>query len=307
MKILAINYSQSGQLDDILTNFLEPIENCEIDRIKIQPKESFAFPWATDNFYDQMPETVLEEAIPLEEIQFKEDKYDLIILGYQPWFLSPSMPTAALLQLDRFKKRLKGTKVLTIIGARNMWLNSQISVVQQIANVGGEMIGNLALVDRAPNQLSAISIVHWMLTGKKTRKWGVFPLPGISDEDIKNSSFFGNILNQSIKEKDFKTVQNQFVFTKGTQVNVNILFIENKAKKIFNIWAKIIKKKEKQGGNRSFWITFFRYYLNFALFIVAPILLLCYTFLLRPFLFKKIKRQVNYFLYLGIKQDSTQL
>ena len=39
MKILAINYSQSGQLDDILTNFLEPIENCEIDRIKIQQKE----------------------------------------------------------------------------------------------------------------------------------------------------------------------------------------------------------------------------------------------------------------------------
>ena len=306
MKILAINYSQSGQLDDILTNFLEPIENCEIDRIKIQPKESFAFPWATDNFYDQMPETVLEEAIPLEEIHFKEDSYDLVILGYQPWFLSPSMPTAALLQLDEFKKRIKGTKVLTIIGARNMWLNSQISVVKQVADAGGEMIGNLALVDRAPNQLSAISIVHWMLTGKKTRKWGIFPMPGISDADIKNSRFFGNILNQSIIEKDFKTVQNQIVSAKGTSVNVNILFIENKAKKIFNIWANIIKKKEKQGGNRSFWISFFRYYLNFALFIVAPILLILYTVLLRPFLQKKIKRQVNYFLYLGINQGGNR-
>ncbi|HIP31563.1 MAG TPA: hypothetical protein EYG86_02250, partial [Crocinitomicaceae bacterium] len=168
MKILAINYSQSGQLDNIMSNFLSPIENCDIDRIHLQPEKSFAFPWPTDNFYDIMPETVLEEAIPLKKVTFKEEKYDLIILGYQPWFLSPSMPTAALLQLKGFTSRLNNTKVITVIGARNMWLNSQTSVVEQITNAGGEMVGNLALVDRSPNHLSAISIAHWMMTGKKT-------------------------------------------------------------------------------------------------------------------------------------------
>tara|TARA_B110000285_G_scaffold13470_1_gene13319 strand:- start:21 stop:929 length:909 start_codon:yes stop_codon:yes gene_type:complete len=301
MKILCINYSQSGQLDDIIGNFLTPLQNHTIDRVKIQPKESFAFPWATDNFYDIMPETVLEEAIPLEDIHFKEERYDLIILGYQPWFLSPSMPTAALLQLDSFKNRLKGTKVITIIGARNMWLNSQVSVVKQISEAGGEMIGNLALVDRAPNQLSAISIVHWMLTGKKTRKWGVFPLPGISDEDISNASHYGEILNKSIQHNSLETIQQEIVSQKGARININILFIEGKAKKIFNIWANIIKKKERNGKNRSFWVAFFRFYLNFALFIVAPILLVLYTILIRPFTLQKIKIKKNYFLFLGIK------
>ena len=303
MKILAINYSQSGQLNDIINNLLTPIENCSIDRISIRPKKSFSFPWPTDNFYDIMPETVLEEAIEIEEITFKEEKYDLIILGYQPWFLSPSMPTAALLQNDEFKERMVGTKVITVIGARNMWINSQISIVEQVNSSGGEMVGNIALIDRAPNHLSAISIVHWMTTGKKTRKWGIFPLPGISDDDISNMTKVGSILKEAILSQDFTHFQEKIVANNITRINTNILFIEGKAKKIFNIWAKIIKKKEKAGKNRSFWISFFRYYLNFALFFVAPILLLFDTILIRPFTYKTIQKKKAKLLYLGISKE----
>ncbi len=301
MKILAINYSQSGQLDDILNNFISKLEECEVDRIKVQPKKSFSFPWATDNFYEIMPETVLEEAIPLKEITFAAEKYDLIILGYQPWFLSPSMPTTALLQNEEFKKRLKGTKVITVIGARNMWINAQISVVKHISEAGGIMVGNIALVDRAPNHLSAISIVHWMMTGKKTRKWGIFPLPGISNKDIESMKEVSSFLNQCVQSNNFSTFQNKIIENQISRINTNILFIEGKAKKIFNIWAKTIKKKEKAGGNRSFWISFFRYYLNFALFFVAPILLTIDIVLIRPFTLEKIKRKKQHFLFLGIK------
>tara|TARA_R110002072_G_scaffold302060_2_gene483582 strand:- start:6957 stop:7874 length:918 start_codon:yes stop_codon:yes gene_type:complete len=301
MKILAINYSQTGQLDDIITNFLSSIKNCEIDRIKIQTVSPFSFPWTVSNFYNAMPETVLEEGIPLKEITFKEEKYDLIILGYQPWFLSPSRPTTALLQLESFQKRMKNTKIITVIGARNMWLNAQESVVNYISKADGELIGNLAFIDKAPNNLSAISIVHWMLTGKKTKKWGIFPLPGISDEDIINASIFGEILNNSIETNHYDDLQDKFISKKGVQVFVNILFIEGKAKKIFNIWAKIIREKEKQGRKRSLWISFFRFYLNFALFIVAPILLALYTILIRPLRINYIKVQKDHYLYLGIE------
>ena len=302
MKVLAINYSQSGQLNDILNNFIAPLEGCIIDRINIQPKKSFAFPWPADNFYDIMPETVLEEAIPMESITFSEDKYDLIILGYQPWFLSPSMPTAALLQNPDFKKRVKDTKIITVIGARNMWLNAQTSVVEQLLESGGEMVGNIALVDRAPNHLSAISIAHWMMTGKKTRKWGIFPLPGVGDGDINRMTQVGEILNKTIKNNSFESFQKNIVEQKITRINTNILFIEGKAKKIFNIWAGIIKKKEAAGKNRSFWISFFRYYLNFALFFVAPILLVIDTILIRPFTLKTIQKKKQNFLFLGIKK-----
>lgn len=202
-KILCINYSQSGQLDEILDNFTAPIDGVKLERIKVLPKNPFAFPWQTNNFYGGMPETVLEEAIEIEPIKFKEEKYDLIILGYQPWFLSPSMPTTALLKNHYFLQRVKNTPVITVIGARNMWLNAQSSVVSHIGAAGGKMVGNIALVDRAPNHLSAVSIAHWMMTGKKTRKWGIFPIPGISVKDIEGCSTFGTLVQNALVNDDF--------------------------------------------------------------------------------------------------------
>ena len=302
-KILCINYSQSGQLDEILNNFIAPLQNVELDRVKIMPEKSYPFPWKTNNFYDPMPETVLEEPIILKPIEFNEQRYDLIILGYQPWFLSPSLPSSSLLKNEAFKVRLKDTPVITVIGARNMWLNAQTSVVKLVQAAGGRMVGNFALVDRAPNLLSAISIVHWMMTGKKTRKWGIFPIPGVSEEDIKGSAEFGELLNKALGESDFKNLQPAIVQKGGLRISTSILFIEEKAKKIFLIWANLIKKKEAHGKNRSFWIAFFRVYLNVALFGVAPLLLTFYTFLLRPLTQNSIKRKKNHYTYLGIDKE----
>ncbi len=299
-KILCINYSQSGQLHEIMDNVVSPLQEYEIDRIKIEPKEGFDFPWKTNNFYDPMPETVLEEPNELKPIEFKEEKYDLILLGYQPWFLSPSMPAAALLQNEEFKKRVNGTPVVTVIGARNMWLNAQKSVVDHIKDAGGKMVGNIAFVDRAQNWLSAISIVHWMMTGKKTRKWGIFPLPGVSQDDIEGSSKFGKLLSTCLKEDDFSDYQNQVIANDGLRIKTTILFIEGRAKKIFYIWAKGIKKKEEQGKNRKFWIRFFRFYLNFALFGVAPILLIVYSILIRPLTQSSIAKKKRHFAFLGM-------
>lgn len=303
-KILCVNYSQSGQLDEILDHFTEPLASFQVERVKIEPKQAYPFPWATDNFYQGMPETVQETPIELQPFSFKEEHYDLIILGYQPWFLSPSLPTTSLLKHPDFMDRLKGTPVLTVIGARNMWLNAHDSVVNLIEAAGGYIVGNHALVDRAPNQLSAISIVHWMMTGKKTRKWGIFPLPGISQEDIEGSNKFGKILSPYIEKGDYIGLQDQIIQEGGLRVHTNILFIEGKAKKIFRIWAKLILKKEAEGKNRNFWIAFFRFYLNFALFVVAPILLLFYTILIRPFLSNKIRAKKKRYSFLGIR--STQ-
>jgi hypothetical protein len=250
-----------------------------------------------------MPETVDETPIQLEAIEFKEEKYDLIVLGYQPWFLSPSLPTSSLLQDHEFKKRMHETPIVTIIGARNMWLNAQESVVQHVQNSGGKLVGNIALVDRSPNHLSAISIVHWMMTGKKTRKWGIFPIPGVSQQDIEHCAKYCIDLNECIKHSNYSGYQNSIVSKGGIRINTNILFIEARAKKIFRLWARLIKKKESQGKNRAFWIKFFRFYLNFALFFVAPILLLLYNILIRPFSAKKINRSKKRFKYLGIDLD----
>jgi hypothetical protein len=303
-KILCINYSQSGQLDEILLRFTEPLKEHSLEHVKIYPKQAFPFPWSANNFYDEMPETVQETPMELQAFSLQEAQYDLIIFGYQPWFLSPSRPATSLLKHPEFIKHLKDTPVVTVIGARNMWLNAQVGVVKMLEQAGARIVGNVAFVDRAPNQLSAISIVHWMMTGKKTRKWGIFPLPGVGQEDIDGAGKFGQLLAPYCAKGDYGGFQQEVIAHDGCRVKTNILFIEKKAKKIFNIWAALILKKQAAGGRRSFWISFFRIYLNVALFGVAPILSLLYTLLLRPFRQQRIRKDKNHFAYLGIQTSN---
>ena len=292
--ILVISYSQSGQLTDLLSNLVSTIKE-EIEYVSVQPKTKFSFPWISHEFFNAMPETVLEKEIELNAIEFKRDKYDLIIFGYQPWFLSPSLPATALLKNETFKKIMKNSPIVTVIGARNMWLNSQESVKQLIKDADGVLVGNIPFIDRNPNLLSAVSILHWMLTGKKEKKYGIFPLPGISEKDILESSLFGNIIQKSLDENRFEDLQKEVLLTNRVTINTNILFIEGRAKKLFKIWANQITKKGSTARKRKTWVNFFKYYLIIALFMVAPIVLVVYNILIRPFFLNKINKNKAYF------------
>lgn len=294
-KVLAIHYSQSGQLTEIMTNFTNGLEAVEVDFIRFSSKKTFPFPWTTPVFFDTMPETVLEIAPQPEELVFKHEKYDLIIIGYQPWFLSPSLPITGLLQDPAFKSRMKDTPVVTVIGARNMWLNAQESVKKLILEADGKLVGNIPLIDKTSNLISVVTILHWMLKGEKTRKWGIFPKPGVSDTEIAGVEKYGKLLSKHMDTEtlsDYQTAVNQ---QNGVHINTNILFIEGRAKRLFVIWAKLILKKAENGGNRRFWVNFFKYYLIFALFVVSPILLILYNILVRPFTTASIKRKKAYF------------
>ena len=164
--VLIIYYSQTGLLTEILTNLTQPLQEVNLEKIVVSPSTAFPFPWSGKAFFDAMPETVLEEPIPLHEITFKKNRYDLIIFGYQPWFLSPSLPASSLLQNASFLNIMKGTPVITVIGARNMWLNAQESVKERLNKAGSQLVANIPLIDRNNNLVSALTIMHWMFGGK---------------------------------------------------------------------------------------------------------------------------------------------
>jgi len=295
-KILTVHYSQSGQLTEIVQNFCSKLHDSEFDHVIVQPKDAFPFPWTTDVFFDCMPDCVLENPRPIVAPEFKYSEYDLIIFAYQPWFLSPSIPATSLLKHEKFQAILKNTPVVTLIGSRNMWLNSQESVKKLIKNAGGKLVGNIALEDKVSNLISVITILHWMLTGQKTKKWGIFPKPGVSDEDIQGVSKYGDILNKHFHANQLDSYQDAVIAHKGVNIKTSILFIEGKAKKIFNIWAALIEKKTANGSRRTFWVNAFKYYLLFVLFIVSPLLLTFYFILIFPFTQSSVKRKKRYFM-----------
>jgi len=296
-KILAIYYTQSGQMSEIINSFTNPLieSGASVEKVIIEPLVNYNFPWTGKSFFGVMPDCVLSVPTELKPFGLKENKYDLIILGYQPWFLSPSIPSNSLLQHPSFKNILKDTPVITISEARNMWLNAYVRVRSALKEAGANLVGNIALIDKNPNAISFVTIFYWMLTGKKERFLNLFPKPGVAEEDIYNAKDFGEIVVNHLQNNDWQTLQENLLNHKSVVINYSLMFIEGKAKIIFNVWAKIISKRK----NKDAWLVAFKYYLFIALFLAAPIGLTIDAIFLKPFMGKRIKRKKEFYLQLN--------
>jgi hypothetical protein len=296
-KVLVLYYSQTGQLSEIVASFTEPFikAGVDVEIVRTKPSKEFDFPWTSKRFFDAMPESVLAIPTPLEKIELKEQKYDLVVFAYQPWYLSLSIPANSILANVEVKEILRNSPVVTLIGARNMWLSSQEKLKKILNESGANLVGNIALVDKNSNSISAITILHWMMNGKKTKYLGVFPKPGITDEDISNTRVFGKTALEFLQSGNFDGMQRQLANQGAVDIKADYMIIEKLAPRLFLVWANFIIKRK----NRAAWLVVFKYYLLFALFIVAPIVLTVNAILFRPFLRKSIEEKKLY--YQGLK------
>ena len=292
-KILAIHFSQTGQLTDIIRQLTGPLIEAghSVEYVRVEPERAFNFPWTGKSFFAVMPDCVGEVPAKILPFELKEKKYDLIILGYQAWFLSPSTCSNAILLDQSFREVLKDTPVVTITGARNMWIMAMERVKAKIKEAGGLLKGNIALVDKHANFVSFITIFYWMFAGKKDRYLNIFPKPGVSDEDIRACSEYGESILSKMETGNWDELQPRLLEQKATEVKYRLMFIERKAKKIFGIWAGIIGKKK----NKTAWLVAFKYYLIIALFVAAPIILTVDAIFFKPFLKNRIRNQMKYY------------
>lgn len=294
-KVLAVYFTQSGQMEEIIDRFTTPLSNMgqeiALEKVRIHMQQSFPFPWTTPLFFDAMPDSVDGVPHALAPFNLQHNAYDLVIIGYQPWFLSPSIPINSLLLHPQFKAVIKNTPVITISGCRNMWINAQEKMKRRLLEADAKLAGNIALVDKHDNYTSLVTIFYWMLTGKKDRKWGIFPKPGVADKDIANSFIFGDTVKKHLLANSMDGLQEELIEQEAVDIKYYLMFIERKAGKIFKIWSAIIAKKK----NKRPWLSAFKYYILIALFVAAPIILTVDAILFKPFLGKRIRKQKNYY------------
>lgn len=301
--ILVVYYSQSGQLTQILENLTKPLqEQYNITWWRVKPQEDFPFPWKPYNFYDAFPESVNEVPCALcpPEVDLTIN-YDLVIVGYQPWYLSPSIPINSMLLSTWAKPLFKGKKVITVIGSRNMWIGAQESVKQKITALGGHLCGNIVLRDRTENFTGIVTIAHWLFSGKKDRKWGILPKPGVSDKDIKEAAIFGRKIEDACEKGDFSTLQTQLNSLGATPLTIGLMSLEERGKKIFRFWARFIAKKGgPQNPKRRHRVNFFRVYLPTGITIFGPIILLLST-IFNLLTLHRVKKRKAYYKSIQIK------
>jgi hypothetical protein len=170
-RVLVLYYSQTGQLSSVVESFTAPLKNSnEIEVIyqPIEPKKSYPFPWGFIAFFDAFPESIYMDGCEIKELDIElDDEFDLVILAYTIWFLSPSIPISGFLN-SKYSKVLKDKPVITLIACRNMWIMAQEKIKKRLAELGATLIDNVVLVDRGSSLATFITTPRWMLTGKKT-------------------------------------------------------------------------------------------------------------------------------------------
>ena len=284
-RVLVVYYTQSGQLKEIIDSVLSPLTEVTIDFLPIDTTEPFPFPWTDEAFFGAFPESYLQIPQPLKPFQLAHTDYDLVILGYQVWYLSPSIPFNSFLQSEAGKQLLQGKPVITISGTRNMWVMAQQKVKKLLTNCGAQLVGNIALTDRHHNHISVITIVQWLFSGDKNKRYlGVFPKAGVADKDIQGASVYGMLIAPHLQTGDYTGLQQAIVAHGGVHYKRFLLSAEKKGNRLFGIWAKMIYGSKK----RKFLLKCFRIYLYIAIWVLMPIVWLLY-WLTYPLFFWKVE------------------
>ncbi|AIJ38895.1 Putative membrane spanning protein [Flavobacterium psychrophilum] len=205
--------------------------------------------------------------------------------------MSPSIPINSFLKSSEAKTLFNNTPVVTISGSRNMWVMAQEKIKVLLKSNNAQLKGNIALVDRVGNLISVITIVEWMFSGVKKKYLGIFPLPGVSEKDIVESSKFGEIIFKNLQNNNFDNLQAQLLESKAVKISSYLVKVDKTANKIFNKWSNIINNKKQ---SRKTWLKIFNIYLWLAIWLISPIVYILHLFLY-PFYIKKIRREKAYY------------
>ncbi|EHC09325.1 hypothetical protein FJSC11DRAFT_3962 [Fischerella thermalis JSC-11] len=294
-RVLVVYYSQSGDVTRAVESFTKFLQTAEIELTWecIKPKDNYPFPWSLYKFFDVFPECVNGEPPEIYPPKFGNDeKFDLIILAYQVWFLAPSLPIQGFLK-SKYAKVLENTKVITLVVCRNMWHSASETMKKMIAEVGGIHIDNVVLTHQGPPLATFITTPRLLLTGKKNRFLGVLPAAGVRDEDIYALSRFGKQIANNLAALSDSSRQPMLQGLGAVEVNQRYVIPEFIGRLVYRPWAKIARFFGKQGSwSRIPIVCIFAVQLIFAI----PIVLIVSTvvqLLFAPLIHKKIASYVE--------------
>lgn len=296
--ILVISYSQTGQLFRLVEHFLQPLQSLSteefiIEQHRLKPIIPYSFPWKFIPFFNQFPETVHLQPAPIHQPMLKREDYDLVIIGYTVWFLSPSQPITAFLQSELAKKCLNNTPVITLIGCRNMWLMAQEKMKNLLSNCGAKLIGNIVKVDQSNSWLSFITTPVWLFSGKK-RAISWLPSAGISETEIKDMQRFGQKLQQALVTNQ-PLEQSLFQKMGAVQIDEKLMMSEKVGQRSFYLWGKLLLKCGKISPVlRKMVLYVYILFLLLLILTVVPVSALIKN-LLRPLFKNKLARQKTYY------------
>lgn len=275
-KILVVYFTQTGQLGDVVRAVISPFASDPsflVREIRLEPLKAFPFPWPFLDFFDVFPECVYLDPPPLKPLpENLIDDYDLIVLGYQPWFLSPSLPMTAFLMDPISAKLMRDKPVMTVIACRNMWLMAQEQVKRLIEANGGHLTDNIVFVDQGTAAQSFVTTVRWMLTGRKDRFLGFFPPAGVAETDFVRAHNCGVAILKALHAVPRLLGAPVLADLRPVTINWANLLPETLGRRSFRIWGWLIRRLGPPGHPaRKPVLLLYALFLGTAIVTVVPV------------------------------------
>lgn len=291
-KVLVVTYSQTGQLADITTRVVTPLRAAghQVHVETLRPEKAFPWPWPIVDFVDAFPECVQLDAPPLKPLSVgADDDFDLIILSYQVWYLSPSLPMTAFLKSSEGQALIAGKPVVTLVACRNMWLSAQETMKRLIAEAGGKLRDHLAFTDQGHPLATFITTPRWVLTGRRDR-WLGLPPAGVAPAEIEGAVRFGHALVDALDKNQETSDGPMLSGLRAVTVIPRLALSERAAFRAFRIWSRLIRAFGRRGQwRRRPILAVFAAYLIVMVVTVVPLSLLI-QWLLSPLLRSRLAR-----------------
>ena len=277
-RVLVVHFSQTGQLARVARRLVSPLTDAndvELVEETLRPRPPYPFPWPLWRFLDAMPETVLLEPPALEPYSVRADeRFDLIILAYQVWYLAPSGPMTAFLRSEAGKRLLRGRPVVTVIACRNMWLLAQETVKRLIREAGGRLLDNVAFIDQGGTLATLVTTPRWLLTGRRNAFWGL-PAAGVAEQEIAKADRFGLALLNALRADREREDAPMLAGLGAARVDPRLIFSERAARRAFSAWSRLIRLGGAPGSiARVPMLALFSVYLVAMILTVVPASLL---------------------------------
>src|SRR6266581_9401476 len=297
-RVLLVHFSQTGQLARVARRLTSPLAaagDVELVEEVLRPRRPYPFPWPAWRFLDAMPETVLLEPPALEPLTAGADeRFDLVVLAYQVWYLAPSGPMTAFLKSEEGRRLLRGRPVVTVIACRNMWLVAQETVKHLIQEAGGRLRDNVAFVDGGGTLATFITTPRWVLTGRRDAFWGL-PAAGVAEEEIANADRFGVALLAALRTDRERKDAPMLAGLGAARVDPRLIFSERAAQRAFSVWSRLIRLGGAPGSiARVPMLALFSVYLVAMILTVVPTSLLVQR-ITRPLFAKRLRSLQAYY------------
>lgn len=198
-RLLVIYYSQSGDVRQMAECFVEPLEHAGVETVWecVRPVVDYPFPWRNlYRFFNVMPECVLGDPPEIGPAEFSPDeRFDLVVLAYQAWFLSPSLPIQGFLKSSQADV-VRDRDVITICVSRNMWQRASEQTKKLLREAGARHVDNVVVTHQGPPWATFLTTTRMLFWGKRDRLWNLLPPAGISDEGQQRVRSLGAALAQ---------------------------------------------------------------------------------------------------------------